>query len=478
MEPPGVPFGCYRGPMLLLLLACTETLPDSLPPIAPPAAPWIPPHCYARLEPTAPRNPCYVCHQRGRRPHTLDDSALQIVYDLPQAARRNGWSNLFADRTDAIAALSDGAIDHWVRQPNLPRDSWGATFSFDTDGWDRDEGGGATGWRSYQAPSIVGYGPAHGSWGDALIRLPLPFRTDLERYRLNLAILDAVMARADVPIPATDERRVGLDLDLDGTLGSATQVTYRYAVDDRPMRWAAETTQRPTPGLFPEGTEFLHSVRYLDPGEPVRMAPHMKELRYMVKTRWLTMAELASAVASDDAERLAFPDRLDPVLGDATSGLSNGRGWRLRGWIETPEGDLRPQTLEELSSCTGCHGGIGRTVDSVFTYPRKQRWGHSDRLFEGPERVRGDGQGERTLWQRVGGGRYLGDPVTPGLPSAERARALNKAYRVIVAEQSFNRGREATWGLDETQLWRELEPGQPTGITAVVQPGWIRSTKR
>ena len=43
-------------------------------------------------------------------------------------------------------------------------------------------------------------------------------------------------------------------------------------------------------GAYPLGTEFVHSVRYLDiadDGEVV-MAPRMKELRYSRKTRWLT----------------------------------------------------------------------------------------------------------------------------------------------------------------------------------------------
>ena len=40
-------------------------------------------------------------------------------------------------------------------------------------------------------------------------------------------------------------------------------------------------------GLYPEGTELLHSVRYLDPDAPGLIAARMKELRYMKKVQAL-----------------------------------------------------------------------------------------------------------------------------------------------------------------------------------------------
>ena len=51
------------------------------------------------------------------------------------------------------------------------------------------------------------------------------------------------------------------------------------------------------------------------------------------------------------------------------------------------------------------------------------------------------------------------------LPSPNRARDLNKAYRAIVDEQSYVRGRDAVWGLTDDQAWREVPPNAPTGAS-------------
>ena len=53
------------------------------------------------------------------------------------------------------------------------------------------------------------------------------------------------------------------------------------------------------------------------------------------------------------------------------------------------------------------------------------------------------------------------------MPSAERALKLNKAYRVIVKEQSFNLGREAVI-TPLTNVYDEVEVDQKTGITEIL----------
>ena len=489
-----------RSALLVLLLACTgsDPVPVAEPSVGP-VTPWVPPACYARSTAEAPRNPCFACHQRGRRPHTLDDSNLQAVYDLQAPARTNGWSNLFADRSAAVAAISDDAIDAWVRSSNQPppEQAWGACFDFDADGWDRCNGVD-TGWRAYRWRPFPDFFPTNGNWGDALLRLPAAYRPDRATYAINLAILDAVLQRADIPIPATDEAALGVDLDLDGTLGTATQVTFRFSPTDRPMRWVGGAEPPPTPGLLPEGAEILHSVRYLEPSAPVRMAPRMKELRYMKKTRWLTMADLASGVAAEEKERAAHPDRLEVLVGDAETGLVNGAGWRLFGWIEAQDGTLRRQTTAELAYCIGCHGGVGATTDSTFSPVRKIGWGHSAEMGALPDAKRADGQGEFATWVRESGGwdglaantelhaKFSGegqvlsyenlavDARVLVLPSVDRARQLNRATKVIVDEQSFLLGRDPVWGLTEEQVLRVVQPNQPTGVTSIVKPGWMR----
>lgn len=442
-----------------VLLACQTPAP-AVPAVAVPpvAAPWIPPHCYLRSDAEQPINTCYTCHQRARRPHTLDDSELQVVYDFPGPAQINGWTN--AGRPLPTA---DHSLDSYVRTANLrgPADSWGAYFDFDDGGHDRSPSGDLSGWRAYTARPFPGFTPADGSWGDVLIRLPKGLRAHAE---LNLAILDAVLHRRDIAIPPSDERTHRVDLDLDGHLGTATQITYRFSPRERPMRWVGTAEHPPTPGLFPVGTEFLHSVRYLDPTEPVQMASRLKELRHLEKTRWQTMAELAAGTAAEEAERQAQPDQLEPPVGDPEQGLATGNGWRLRAWIEAKDGTLRPQTTAELTSCVGCHGGIGRNTDAIFSYERRAAWGHS-RTWSGPgDAIRADGRAEVAVWKEATG-RDL------ALPSPDEARALNLAYHRLVQEQSFERGRDLMPG---QRFWETVKPLQPTGNRTVIAPAWMR----
>jgi hypothetical protein len=127
-------------------------------------------------------------------------------------------------------------------------------------------------------------------------------------------------------------------------------------------------------GLFPEGTEFLHSVRYIDvtdTGE-IAMAPRMKELRYAKKRSWQSYSDLQMAASSEVKEKNDFPDRLSVFLGDVEQGVSNGQGWVYQGFIEDSGGDLRPQSYEETVFCMGCHSGLGITVDGIFSFGRKK----------------------------------------------------------------------------------------------------------
>ena len=57
--------------------------------------------------------------------------------------------------------------------------------------------------------------------------------------------------------------------------------------------------------------------------------------------------------------------------GNAFIGLRNAFGWQLQAFIEDERGRLRLQTEEEHRACMGCHGGIGITIDSTFSFARK-----------------------------------------------------------------------------------------------------------
>ena len=63
------------------------------------------------------------------------------------------------------------------------------------------------------------------------------------------------------------------------------------------------------------------------------------------------------------------------------------------------------------------------------------------------------------------------------LPSPERALKLDTAYRLIVREQSFIKGRDATLGPMDKTVWREVEQDQETGIEIAEDP-WYGHTAR
>jgi Tol biopolymer transport system component len=514
---------------------------------------YVPPPCWTKTEGSAGRfhNPCYTCHTRPVEPNYTDDSDLQQELSFPASLRRNPWSNLFQNRAARVAAIGDDEILRYVRQDNYQTTSgdislarllahvprgwdfdgdgvWNGYvpdchFQFDAEGFDRAPDGGLTGWRAFAYYPFPGtFWPTNGSTDDVLIRLPDAFRRDgagdldLVAYKTNLAVVEALIKRRDVPLPATDETRYGVDLDKDGALGTATRIRFDWApLEGRNMSFVGKArseqqagTVHLAAGLFPEGTEFLHSVRYLDVAEDgtTRPSTRMKELRWAKKLGWRTYSELRAAANTAEKEKHDFPDRLEEFFGDVERGVSNGLGWAYQGFIEDARGDLRPQTYEETVSCMGCHGGLGATTDGTFAFARKfdtdafrGGWHHrSQKDLRGVKEPKVDvlgagtqyeysfyltynGAGDELRANDEVGARFfkpdgsvdpamigrLHDDVTVLLnPSPERALKLNKAYRAIVEEQSFVRGRDPT--IDPAQnVETETTDGQ---ITAVATP--------
>lgn len=490
-----------------------------------PAA-YIPPQCYTQLERQGAesRNPCAVCHTQGLAPNFIDDSDLQTQYSFPDYALANHWENLFLDRRAAVARISDADMLQYVRTDNYqdesghirlaaaletPPAAWDSDrdghwdgftpdcyFRFDAAGFDHAPDGRITGWRTFDYAPFPGVSlPGQGSMGDAMIRLPTLYQQgndgapDLNIYQLNLAIVEAVIKRANVPIDPVEELTLGVDLDRDGKLARASHIAYAWAprqgVNMSFVGAARGAVQRgeappPTAGLYPPGSEFLHSVRYLDVTESgeVIMSQRMKELRYAKKARALTYAQLTLRAHKETKEKRDGPDRLREVLGDLEHGVSTGNGWILQGFIEDVTGSLRPQTFEEQLFCVGCHSGIGATTDATFAFPRKVaasapahgwthtaqhdspqaqlalatagsdivnylRQNHSVNPFGEDAAVDAqlfDGQGQLT----VSSVRKLTTSLTSLKPSASKALALDKAYRLIVQEQSYIKGRDAT----------------------------------
>ncbi|WP_295405334.1 hypothetical protein [uncultured Thiocystis sp.] len=511
---------------------------------------YIAPQCYSLTSNVegAVVNPCYVCHQVGKAPNYLDDSDFQLTYEMTEGALANPWSNLFEDRSARIAALADDAILDYVRTDNyftpdgdpilanrlraLPADwdlerdgRWDGylpdvDFQFDDQGFDRDPEGGYTGWRAFAYyPTPGTYWPTNGGASEVLIRLPDAFRRNAQGdfdptlYALNLAIVEALVKRRDVVIDAVDESLYQTDLDRDGELGSATVVRYDWApLEQRFMSFLGQAGQLQrdgkvhlAAGLFPEGTEFLQGLRYLDLDATgaVRPAARLKELRYARKKSWYNYSELKGIVDRENAERREYENNtIKQVPGDYERGLF-AQGWAYQGFIEDRAGELRPQTQEETLSCMGCHSGLGATTDTTFAFVRKldadahrhgwYHWTQKDAAGLNEPKVEIAGAGVQFeysyyLMYTRSGNEFLDNPelrerffnqdgspnaasfarlhddIAQALnPSPARALALDKAYRTIVEDQDFVEGRDAN--LEPFQWVLPVVPKDlPTGI--------------
>lgn len=516
-------------------------------------AAYITSQCYTKTEDDdssdSVYNPCYACHMRSVAPNYVDDYELQQEYSFPEVARTNPWTNLFEDRTDRIASISDDDILTYVKESNyftedgeivlaqrmnnVPLDwdydgdgQWdGYTpdcyYNFDEDGFDRDPQGTDTGWRAFAYYPFLGtFWPTNGSTDDVIIRLAPSFRqnesgvVDRTVYKVNLAIVEALVTRRNIPIESVDETILGVDLDKDGDLATAEIITYDWApLEGRNMSFVGEAkldqaagTVHLAAGLYPEGTEFIHSVRYVDVTEDnkIGLAPRMKELRYMIKRTWQTYAELEDAAAEEIKEKNDFPDRTNLYVGDMERGVNSDTGWLLQGFIEDIDGELRPQSFEETTYCIGCHGGIGATTDSVFSFSRKlgytsyqNGWYHwsqkgLDGVKEPKVKIRNAGvyyeYSYYLMYNRSGSefrnneevqekffnadgsiNEYmldlLHDDITVLInPSPERALQLNKAYRTIVMDQDFILGRDANITPIVTVHKDPIPENKPTGV--------------
>lgn len=501
-------------------------------------AAYITSQCYTKTVDAENKkhNPCFSCHINSSEPNYVDDWELQGSNDFGEYSKHNRFTNLFKDRTEIVAQISDAEIKSYVRENNymkngelllaqklqneLPQE-WDSNgdgvwkgyipdcyFNFDQEGFDKTPEGDYTLWRAFAYYPFLGtFWPTNGSTDDVLIRLPQEFAQDsngsfdLEVYKLNLAIVESLIKKKDITIDAVDETKYGVDLNQNGILDQASTIVFHW---EKPSYDAGSgkiagfsmsyvglakellvsNEYLIAPGLYPKNTEFLHSVRYIDVDEStqtIKMAPRMKELRYAKKLFWLSYPELSNATFADIKEKDDFPDRLRTIIGNTEYGASNNIGWVYQGFIENAKGDLRPQNYEETLYCIGCHSGIGAIADSTFVFQRKfdhnatmQGWYHWSQDAKGLTGIKepkaNDGRQEYQLYLETNG---AGDEFRSNdevmekffnedgslnteesqkiatdisyllLPSVQRALELNKAYKVIVEEQSYIYGRDA-----------------------------------
>ncbi len=442
-----------------------------------------------------------------RAPPINDDDLLRYVRTDNYA--RQG-KVLLAERLANLPEAWDGDADS--KWDGFVPD---ASYRFDAQGYDVRDDGSKTGWRAFAYAPLPGtFFPTNGSGSDVLMRLAPALRQnvagelDADVEALNYAIIEALITRRSVAVQV-DEARYGVDVDLDGKLGHARQVKFEPSRDGSTRlhyvgkaRQIEDRSKFPIAvGLFPLETEFLHSLRYLDVEESkVVMARRMKELRYAKKTRWFTYQDLKSHADLEVVEQQESATGALPVYWEHDHGVYNGQGWLLQAFIEDADGELRPQTHEESAFCVGCHGDIGATTDGMFAFARKLRgpdggWFHwTQHGFEGLlEPKRPDGQYEYELYLKTNhagdefrdndevfarffdGGKLRPDAVealhhdisTLLVPSAPRALMLDRAYRAVVLEQSFTKGRDAVLK-PSPRVYREAPIGKPTGISEVV----------
>jgi hypothetical protein len=493
----------YLTPLLFtLLLGCESSVdrdPEEKSELYNKTA-YIPSQCYTKREDESGNlhNPCFSCHINSIEPNYIDDGDLQRENSFSEYSKVNRYLNLFKDRSEDIEEISDEEIESYISQNNYSP-KWNCYFNFDGEGFDLDSNGSYTGWRAFAYYPFLGtFFPTNGSSDDVLIRLPEEFRVNsigeenITIYKINLALVESLIKGKDVEIEEIDERIFGVDLNGDSNLSLASFVKYNWRKPDYNISTGKifnfsmsyvglarekmlENSLHIAPRLYPEGTEFLHSVRYISEG--IKLSPRMKELRYSKKTNWNSYAQLKKSVSDDIAEREAFPERLRDILGNSQDGLQNGQGWIYKGYIEDRDGNLRVQSYEETLFCIGCHSGIGATVDSSFVFSRKfdssafqkgwYYWSQKD-LRAVLEPKTADGRYEYSLYlERNGAGdefranseviekffkdgelieseieRLHSDITHLIYPSEERRNSLNKAYRVIVKEQSYIYGRD------------------------------------
>lgn len=500
--------------------------------------------CYTKTEDNSTgiiSNPCYSCHTKGEEPNYYNDTILQKEYNFPPEIMTNRFSNLFKDRTEAVEKISDGEILSYIResnyfdengsiilQDNLPQDWNGykpdCYFNFDEDGFDKDTNNNYTLWRAFRYYPFLGtFWPTNGSTDDVLIRLDELFTQtqdavfDLEVYKINLAIVESTVKQKDMNLGfEIEESKYGVDLNQNGILDFSSIIATANYTQLSYVGKAKELLEKGdiniALGLFPVNTEFLHTVRYVDWDESanhIKMSKRLKELRYAKKYTWKNYSELERIAQSELNEALATGNEqgvLANFRGDYENGMNNDIGWIYQGFIESKDGELRPQTHEETIACMGCHSHLGATTDSIFAFARKLEgvdknstdfgWNHwtqkglvgvkepqvqyqnydmqyeysfylknnnSANEFRDNDEVKTkffneDGTIKEDMLEN------LHNDISELLfPSYERALNLNKGYKTMVNEQSYIYGRDANVK-PMINVFKEINIEQTTNI--------------
>ncbi|MEW5973836.1 MAG: hypothetical protein AB1713_08780 [Pseudomonadota bacterium] len=324
----------------------------------------------------APHNPLAPPSVVNRWENTLSPEKLAEAvallgqtpsnWDMRAYIREDNWTAAFAQRPGDPKSW-DGASNTPFRlfpalsPEDLPAKSDGFVRSdIESRGFFHDGQGWITGWRAVNFMPYGIFTPMTGSVSGIYIRLPATFMLteggefSLDVYKRNLDLVER-----------------------------AIQDRLRSEDGDHYSGWAKSVAL--IRGEYPVGTEFAHPLHYVDvraDGSNASISPfpgtrarRVKEVRYMYKWKEFHHEQFRPGEKEEGL----------PVYGNNSQGwVDNGVGWYLAGFIEDREGALRPQTVEELTQCIGCHSGVyrtelgarftsgtGNTVDSTWAMPRK-----------------------------------------------------------------------------------------------------------
>jgi len=257
----------------------------------------------------------------------------QPAFEKAQRDKTDNWLNVGAEEFILFPALNPA---HLYPETGDDPTSGGKHGYVDKNGFVRDEKGGYTGWR---AVNFFPYGifmPMSGSVSGIYLRLPRQFMTKDNKI-------------------CSETWHKNLDL-LEKNIKNRNYEETRYFGD------AAEIEVKR--GFFPVGSEFAHPLHYVDlkaDGEygdkldavvdskkrdyefPGTRSKRLKEIRYMYKWKDVDVEDI-----DEDAHFEDF------AIGHEGQGwVDNNVGWLLSAYIEDRNGDLRPQTSEELMQCIG-----------------------------------------------------------------------------------------------------------------------------
>ncbi|MBN2430118.1 MAG: hypothetical protein JXQ27_01525 [Acidobacteria bacterium] len=303
-------------------------------------------------------------------PHPDDPENLRYIRtdnwrEAYRRSRRNSdvsWNNLqnSADPLQLLPALNpDDLFPYRTEDPT----SQGTHGYIDPAGFVRDRQNGYTGWRAVNFLPYPIFTPLTGSVSGIYLRLPSPFRNkdgsfDLDIYKKNLELLH----RNIINLPP------GQDV-YDGDAGHI----------------------KIQKGFYPVGTEFAHPLHYVDlqaDGDcganpdgvhssgkldyefPGTRSKRIKEIRYLYKWKEVGLADIGEA-EEEESESETDTEPAQIIGAEWKGWIDNEAGWIIAAFIEDRNGDLRPQSTEELLQCLGCHSHVGNTVDAVWSFQRK-----------------------------------------------------------------------------------------------------------